>query len=66
MPDVALHKAGTNEETSVNTQPVATVNDVFWNTLADNIELEDGVSQLLRNVDNRFYSDRQLRKLETM
>jgi hypothetical protein len=66
MPDVALHEAGTNEETSVNTQPVATVNDVFRNTLADDIEHDDCISQLLRNIESGFYSDRQLRKLETM
>ena len=36
MPDVAIHDA--DEEPSVNTEPMATVNNVFRNTLADNTE----------------------------
>ena len=44
MPDVAVHESVTNKETGVNTQPVATVNDVFRNTLADDTEHEDGIS----------------------
>jgi hypothetical protein len=60
MPDVALHEAVTNEE------PMAIVNDVFMNTLADDTEHDDGISQLIRNVESGFLSDRQLRKLEKM
>ena len=58
MPDIALHEAVTNEE------PMATVNYVFMNTLADDIEDDDGISQLVRNVESGFLSGRQLRKLE--
>jgi len=64
MPDVAIHDA--DEESGVNTEPMATVNDVFRNTLADNIEDNDGISQLLRNVEIGCLSERQLRKLEKM
>jgi hypothetical protein len=60
MPDVALHEAVTNEET------MATVNDVFMNTLADDTEHDDGISQLVHNVESGFLNDRQLRKLEKM
>jgi hypothetical protein len=61
MPDVALHEAVTNEE------PMATVNDVFMNTLADDTEHDDAISsQLVCNVESGFLSDRQLRKLEKM
>jgi hypothetical protein len=42
MPDIALHEAVT--------QPVAIVNDVFRNTLADDTEHEDGIDQLLLDV----------------
>ena len=41
MPDVALHKTVTNEEAGVNMQHVATVNDMFRNTLADNTEQDN-------------------------
>jgi len=58
MPDIALHEAVTNEE------PMATINDVFMNTLADDTENNDGISQLVRNVESGFLSGRQLRKLE--
>jgi hypothetical protein len=37
---------------------------VFMNTLADDIEHGDGISQLVCNVKSGFLSDRQLRKLE--
>jgi hypothetical protein len=60
MPDVALHEAVTNEE------PMATINDVFMNTLVDDTEYNDGIFQLVRNVESGFLSDRQLRKLEKM
>jgi hypothetical protein len=36
------------------------------NTLADDTEHDDGISQLVRNVERGFLSDRQLRKLEKM
>ena len=49
MSDVAIHDA--DEEPSVNMEPMATVNNVFRNTLADNTEDNDGISQLLRNVE---------------
>jgi len=58
MPDVAVHESVTNKETGVNTQPVATVNDVFRNILADHTEHDDGISQLLCNVESGFLSDR--------
>ena len=62
MPDVAIHD--TDEEPSVNTEPMATVNDVFRNTLVDDIEDNDDISQLLCNVETGCLSERQLRKLE--
>ena len=64
MPDVAIHDA--DEEPGVNTEPMATVNNVFRNTLADDTEDNDGISQLLRNVETGCLSERQLRKLEKM
>jgi hypothetical protein len=66
MPDVALHDAVTNEELGVNTEPMATVNDVFRNTLADDTLHHNVIDQLLHNVESGFLSDRQLRKLEIM
>ena len=42
MPDVAIHNA--DEEFGVNTEPMATVNDVFRNTLAEDTEDKDGIS----------------------
>jgi hypothetical protein len=43
MPDVALHDAITNEEFGVNTEPMATVNDVFRNTLANDTRHPDAL-----------------------
>ena len=56
MPDVAIHDA--------DEEPMATVNNVFRNTLADDTEDNNGISQLLRNVEIGCLSERQLRKLE--
>ena len=65
MSDVAIHDA--DKEPGVNTKPMATVNNVFRNMLADNTEdNNDGISQLLRNVKAGCLSERQLRKLEKM
>ena len=64
MPDVAIHDA--DEEPGVNTEPMAIVNNVFRNTLADDTEDNNGISQLLRNVETGCLSERQLRKLEKM
>ena len=65
MPDVAIHDV--DEEPGVNTEPMATVNNVFRNTLADDTEdNNDGISQLLRNIETECLSERQLRKLEKM
>ena len=64
MPDVAIHDA--DEEPGVDMEPMATVNNVFKNTLADNTEDNNGISQLLRNVETGCLSERQLRKLEKM
>ena len=64
MPDVAIHDA--DDEPGVNVEPMATVNNVFRNTLADDTEDNDGISQLLRNVETGCLSERQLRKLEKM
>ena len=64
MPDVAIHDA--DEEPGVNMEPMATVNNVFRNTLADDTEDNDGISQLLRNIETGCLSERQLRKLEKM
>ena len=47
-----------DEELGVNTEPMATVNDTFRNTLADNTEDNDGISQLLRNVETGCLSER--------
>ena len=41
MPDVAIHHA--DEEPGVNTEPMATINIVFMNTLADDTEDNDGI-----------------------
>ena len=62
MPDVAIHDA---DEPGVNTEPMAIVN-IFRNTLADDTKDNDGISQLLHNVETRCLSERQLRKLEKM
>ena len=64
MPDVAIHDA--DEEPGVNMEPMATVYNVFRNTLADDTEDNNGISQLLRNVETECLSERQLRKLEKM
>ena len=64
MLDVAIHDA--DEELGVNTKPMAIVNNMFRNTLADDIEDNDGISQLLHNVETECLSERQLRKLEKM
>ena len=61
---IAIHDA--NEEPDVNTKPMATVNNVFRNMLADDTEDNDGISQLLRNAETGCLSERQLRKLEKM
>ena len=45
---------------------MATVNNVFRNTLADDTEDNNDISQLLRNVEIRCLNERQLRKLEKM
>ena len=39
---------------------------MFRNTLADDTEDNDGISQLLRNLETGCLSERQLRKLEKM
>ena len=65
MPDIAIHDA--DEEPGVNMEPMATINNMFRNTLADDTEdNNDGISQLLCNVDDGCFSERQLRKLEKM
>ena len=64
IPNVAIHDA--DEEPGVNTEPMATVNNVFRNMLANDTEDNDGISQLLRNIETRCLSERQLRKLEKM
>ena len=56
MPDVAIHDA--DEEPGVNMEPMATVNNVFRNTLADDTEDNDGISQLLRNVETGCLSEK--------
>ena len=61
MPDLAIHDA--NEEPGVNMEPIATVNNVFRNTLADDTKDNDGISQLLHNVETGCLNKRQLRKL---
>ena len=66
MPDVAFHNVVTNKEFGVNTETMATVNDVFRNTLADDTLHPDGTDQLLHNVESGFFSDRQLRMQEIM
>ena len=42
MPDVAIHDA--DKKPGVNTEPMATVNNVFGNTVADDTEDNDGIS----------------------
>ena len=64
MPDVAIHDV--DEEPDVNMEPIATVNNVFRNTLADDTKDNDGISKLLRNVETGCLSERQLRKLEKL
>ena len=46
----------------VNMKPMATVNNVFRNTLIDDTEDNDGISRLLCNVEIGCLSARQLRK----
>ena len=58
----AIHDA--DEKLCVNTEPMATINDVFRNTLVEDTEDNDGISQLLHNVETGCLSERQLRKLE--
>ena len=64
MPNVAIHDD--DEEPGVNMEPIPTVNNVFRNTLADDTEDNDGISQVLRNVETGCLSEKQLRKLEKM
>jgi hypothetical protein len=64
MPDIAVHDA--DEEPSVNTEPMPLVNDVFRNMLDNDTDDNDGISQLLCNVETGCLSERQLRKLEKM
>ena len=64
MPDVAIHDA--DEEPGVNTEPMDTVNNVFRNTLADDTEDNDGIFQLLHNVETGCLSERQLRNIIIM
>jgi hypothetical protein len=59
MPDIAIHDA--DEEPDM-----ATVNNVFRNTLADDTEDNNGISPLLYNVETGCLSERHLRKLEKM
>ena len=42
MPNVAIHDA--DKKPGVSTEPMATVNDVVRNTLADNTKDNDGIS----------------------
>ena len=42
MPDVANHYA--DEKPGVNMEPMATINDVFRNTLANDTKDNDGIS----------------------
>ena len=58
MPNVAIDDA--DEEPGVNMEPMATINDVFRNTLANDTKDNAGISQLLRNVGTRCLSERQL------
>jgi hypothetical protein len=51
----------TNEEAGVNTQPVATNDDVFGNTLADNTVDDDGLSHMLRDIEGGFLCAKQLK-----
>ena len=48
----------TNEEAGVNTQLVATNDDVFRNMLADDTVEDDGLSQMLCDVEGGFLSAR--------
>ena len=64
MPNVAIHN--TDEEPGFTMEPMATVNNMFRNMLADDTEDNDGISQLLRNVETVCLSERQLRKREKM
>ena len=64
MPNVAIDDA--DEEPGVNMEPMATINDVFRNTLADDTEDDDGLPQMPHDVQGRFLSVRQLNKLEIM
>jgi hypothetical protein len=64
MPDIAIHDA--DKKLGVNTEPMSTVNNVFRNTLADDTEDNNGISQLVRNVETGCLSETQLRKLEKM
>ena len=56
MPNIAIHDA--DEEPGVSTEPMVIVNNVFRNMLADDTEDNDGISQLLRNVETGCLSER--------
>ena len=57
MPNVAIRDA--DEEPGVNTEPMATINNVFRNTLADDTkDNNDHISQLLHNVETGCLSER--------
>ena len=45
---------------------MAIVNDVFRNTLVDDTEDNNGISQSLRNIESKCLCETQLRKLEKM
>ena len=62
MPDVAIHDAA--KEPGINMEPMATVNNMFRNMLADDTEDNDGISHLLCNVEIGCLSETKLRKLE--
>jgi hypothetical protein len=72
MPDVHHHEdvnvaqANNDKDPGVNTEPVAAINDVFRNTLADDTEEDDGISLMLRNAETGFLSEKHLKKLEKM
>ena len=47
----------TNEETRVNIQSVAPNDDMFRNTLANNIVNNNDLSHMLRDIEGGFLSD---------
>jgi hypothetical protein len=66
MPSVSLNAFLPIDDYQCYTVPVPTNDNVFRNTLVDDTEENDGISQFLHDVHGGFLSATQLKKLEIM